>query len=185
MTKRVAAAWCVFMKHKLVLCNRRLSVHGRVRLFDTIVTPCILYGCGVWTMTVESERLLRTTRRRMLRWMMAARRGPDETWVEYIRRATHQSEERAASCGGRDWVQLQRTRKFKLAGKTAMQTDGRWNKRLLSWIPWFRASPHRNVGRPCKRWDDDIVHLAGGDWPSAAADPVVWEALRLHYVEQA
>ena len=54
--ERVAAAWGVFMKHKAVLCNRRLTLRGRVKLFESILTPCMLHGCGVWTMDVESEK---------------------------------------------------------------------------------------------------------------------------------
>ena len=172
------------MKYKLVLCNRRLIFRSRYRLFESFVTPCILYGCGVWTLTAESERLLRTTRCRTLSWMVGFRRGPDETWVEYMKRSTSKSEELAASCGAADWVTMQRTKKWKLAERTASQTDGRWNHRLFSWKPWFRVAPHRDVGRPCKRWDDDIVHLAGGDWPTTVSDPAVWEALRCHHAEQ-
>ena len=82
MEKRVAAAWGVFMKHKVVLCNRRLTLRGRVKLFESILTPCMLYGCGVWTMDVESEKLLRATRRRMLRWMVGVKRDSAETWVD-------------------------------------------------------------------------------------------------------
>ena len=58
-----------------------------------------------------------------------------------------------------------------------MSTDGRWTKRFLEWKPWFRTFPHRDVGRPFKRWDDDLAKLAGRGWPEAALDGAVWEAL--------
>ena len=162
LSHRLQSGWKTFFKYKDTLCNRQLALKLRIKLFESVVTPCILYACGTWTMTVESDNLLRTARRKMLRWMVQVRRAPDEDWVEYIRRATHRCEELATVHGATDWIELQRKRKLKLAGQTARRTDGRWNKRLLDWTPWFRTVPRRDVGRPKKRWDDDLVDLAGG-----------------------
>ena len=49
-------------------------------------------------------------------------------------------------------------------------------RRILSWMPWFRVVPHRRVGRPLKRWDDDRVTLAGDGWPRSVCDKVIWDA---------
>ena len=118
-----------------------------------------------------------TTRRRMLRWMVGVPRLPEETWPDFIKRATHRCEDLAHTHGAADWVVLQRTQKWRLAGKAAVSSDGRWTKRMLDWKPWFRVFPHRDVGHPFKRWDDDIVKVAGGGWPDAALDGVIWQAL--------
>ena len=128
-------------------------------------------------MTQEMERKLSTTKRRMLRWIVGVPRQPQEEWADYIQRATHRSENLSRGHGATDWVRLQRTRKWSLAGKAASSTDGRWTHRLLDWKPWFRTLAHRSVGHPYKRWDDSLVAIVGGDWPKAVSDPAVWIAL--------
>ena len=155
----------------------------RIKLFESVVTPCVLYACGTWTMTAENERQLRAARRKMLRWMTCVGRHVDEDWVEYIQRATHRSEDLAAQHGASDWIELQRRRKWKLAGRSAKQTDGRWSTRLLNWQPWFRTTPRRDIGHPRKRWEDDLTKLAGS-WTAVATDEGMWKALEPGYVEK-
>jgi hypothetical protein len=184
LANRVGAGWKSFFKFKAVLCNRGVPAKSRLGLSESVVTPCVLYASGTWTMTVDAEAKLRTTRRKMLRWMMRIGRKPEEDWVEYIKRATARCDQLAADHGVSDWVGLQRERKWKLAGQTANRDDQRWNTRLLTWKPWFRNLPYRSVGHPCKRWDDDIVKLAGGSWMDVAKDANLWQALKCGYLER-
>ena len=179
---RLAAGWAAFFKLKEVFCNRKVPLRDRLRLFECSVTPCALYACGAWTTTSDMECKLRTTRRRMLRWMVGVPRHPEEAWVDYVQRATHRSEALASTHGATDWVYLQRSQKWRLAGKAATSTDDRWTKRLLSWKPWFRSLPFRNVGHPVKRWEDDLVVLAGGNWPTVAQDSDLWVCLQEAFI---
>jgi hypothetical protein len=179
---RMASAWGAFFKFKVSLCNRHVPLKHRVKLFDSCVTPCALYSCSTWTVTADMQHRLSTTRRKMLRWIVAVPRQPEEDWVEYIQRATHRSEELAARHGSIDWITLSRQRKWTLAGKAASAVDGRWMQRILSWRPWFRIAPHRCVGRPNKRWEDDLVALAGDDWPDSARNAAIWEAAASAYI---
>ena len=52
------------------------------------------------------------------------------------------------------------------------------------WEPWFRTVASRGVGRPVKRWRDDIVSLVGEDWPTIARDTDLWKCLRDGYVNK-
>ena len=173
---RLASAWAAFFMLKDVLCNRNVPLRDRFKLFECSVTPCALYASGTWTQTAATERKLCSTRRKMIRWIVGVARHRDEEWVEYIQRATHRSEELASSHGASDWNQLQRQRKWRLAGKAATCIDGRWTRRLLPWRPWFRAFPQRCAGAPMKRWVDDIANFAGGDWAKIAQDTAAWQA---------
>ena len=119
----------------------------------------------------------------MLRWIVQTVRLAEEDWVEYIKRATHAAENLAVQHKSIDWVQLQRRRQWLFAGKVASADDRRWSTPLLKWRPWFRVLPGRSVGRPRKRWDDNIQHLAGGDWVQVAQDHNLWQALSQGYVE--
>ena len=174
---RIAKAWCAFAKFCETLCSRAYSLEVRVKLFESVVTPTALYGASCWTMTQEMVHSLRSTRRRMLRKLFGVRRKQDEEWHEYVQRATHVVEDHCAQLGYENWEVLQRKRKWKLAGRMAQSADGRWGFKLLNWKPWFRHLPWRSVGRPCLRWDDDIVHLAGDDWPETAKDAALWSML--------
>ena len=181
LSNRIASGWAAFFKFKAALCDRQLPSKDRVKLFEATVTPCVLYGCATWTMTRSMETRLRSTKRRMLRRMVRTTRRQDETWPEFVRRATHVSEDAAHQHGATDWVVLQRHRKWKLAGKIASREDGRWSKKLLSWKPWFRCEPKRSVGHPTLRWEDDLVRVAGGDWQNAACSLELWGDLSYGY----
>ena len=184
LRNRIACGWAAFMKNKGALCNKKLPISDRIRLFNSVVVPCVLYGCGAWTTTTACEQLLVTTRRKMLRWMTQTVRNPDEIWVDYVKRATHISEDLAAQHGCKKWVEMQRQRHWSLAGKVAAAEDRRWANRILDWKPWFRFTRCRPAGRPCKRWHDNITQFAGGSWVEAAKDPCLWLALSQGYVEK-
>ena len=165
------------MKLKCVLCNQRLPLRDRLRLFESCVSPCVLYACGTWTLTVNLRYQLRAVQRRMLRWIIGLKRHSEEPWVDFVKRSTHASEHLARKHGVKDWLEVQSWRKWKLAGEAVRRTDRRWSHRLLTWTPFFRALPHRDVGRPCLRWSDSITQVAGGAWAEAAVDKGLWMAL--------
>jgi len=174
---RISRGWAAFGKFKDVLCNRRVCIRDRVRFFDAAIVPCILYACGTWTLTTNDERLLVACRRMMLRYIVGVPRRPDECWVDFIQRATHDSAEVFERNGSIDWITLQRRRKWQLAAKIASSTDCRWARRLLLWRPWFGVLARRSVGHPCKRWDDDITEIAGGACTQIANCRKTWELL--------
>jgi len=115
--------------------------------------------------------------------MTRVARQPEEDWVDFITRATHLSEELAASHGSKNWITTHRQRKWQFAGKAATHVDGRWTHRLLAWRPWFRCWPKRSVGHPVRRWSDDIMTFAGGDWIDEAARDGMWQASLTGFID--
>ena len=113
--------------------------------------------------------------------MVGPRRETEEPWIDFIRRSTHVSERLARENGVQDWLDVQRLRKWKLAGNAARRTDRRWSNRLLDWKPHFRTLPYRKVGRPCLRWSDPISDVAGGEWIKVACDKGLWLTLSYEY----
>ena len=67
---RIRGAWAKFMEHKQELTGRHYSLNSRLKLFDAIVSPTILYGAECWTFTKRLENILQTTQRRMLRLVL-------------------------------------------------------------------------------------------------------------------
>ena len=85
LSNRIKAAWAKFMQYKSELTKKHYSLSDRLRLFEAVVTPTVLYGSEAWTMTAEMSRLLRTTQRRMLRMVLGQGRRRTER--------THEREE--------------------------------------------------------------------------------------------
>ena len=226
---RIALAWKKFYAQKQELTCRVYSINDRLRLFHGTVTPTILYGSEAWTMTKELERRLQTTQRKMLRMIIQIPRRmiqepdseesestshqsnmqrPDEfseeslePWHEWIQRSTHEAEQRMQKLQMKDWVHIQRQRKWRWAGKIATKAQDSWILRALTWDP----SPHmgvlksRNVGRPKMRWTDDIkqylwlqLHQTtplpsinprlDNSWLHHAEDEIKWKQLEEGYV---
>ena len=71
---RVNRGWAKFATFKNELCDRRYSLLHRLRLFNAVVAPSVLYGAGCWTMTSSTGQRLRVTQRKMLRKMVGTGR---------------------------------------------------------------------------------------------------------------
>ena len=125
-----------------------------------------------------------------------------EPWHEWIQRSTHEAEERMRKLKIRDWIHLQRERKWRWAAKIATSVQDSWIMRSLTWDPSSRMSlfENRNVGRPKMRWADDIkqhlwreLHqttplpsinprLDNGCWLHHAKNEDTWNSLEEGYV---
>ena len=160
---RIRAAWAAFTQYKTVFVSKAYPFSSKAKLFENVVTPVAIYGSASWTLTKEMERLLVTTERRMLRAMLCKRRRPDEDWIAFVQRTTHEAESNMSQAGYGTWVEQYRTKKWRFAAKSAQSLDNRWNKRLLQWRPFFRCSHARSVDRPRLRWDDPIAAIANGN----------------------
>jgi hypothetical protein len=109
----------------------------------------------------------------------------EETYVEWIKRATGISETHLKKAGLEDWVSQQRRRKFRLAGHIVRRTDGRWSTRMVDWEP----NGYRTVGRPRRRWEDCLTnHFHEDDqdgaflWRVAAHSREYWRSQEADFV---
>ena len=153
---RINRGWAAFATFRSVLCCRHYALRSRLRLFESVVTPVVLYGSGCWTMTVFRENYISTARRTMLRKIVGTSRltdadGQKEPWHCWIIRATDKAEKHAADVGLTSWIEQQKTRRRNLAERISKGPGYRWSLQVLHWQP----VGFRRVGRPCKRWEDD------------------------------
>jgi hypothetical protein len=60
------------------LSSRPLSKNDKIRIYETIISPVVLYGCETWSLTLREEHRLRVFENRMLRRIF----GPKTDEVE-------------------------------------------------------------------------------------------------------
>ena len=58
----------------------------RLKLFDAVVSPCVLFGLGALPMYATLREKVDITQRKMLRRIVGWRRIPEEPWNETMRR---------------------------------------------------------------------------------------------------
>jgi hypothetical protein len=193
LRNRSAKAWAKFSIYRNELLDRDIPVKHRLKLFDAVITPTMLYSSGTWVMTIERQRRLRTTQRRMLRMMLSSKRKYKdnertvEDYVEWIQRATREVEATMAVYGIQDWVGQQRLRLWQWAGKVARMRDSRWTHEILHW----ELLGSRPQGRPRIRWLDQFLpflenklgrKLQEAEWIEIATDRCNWDSWQGDFV---
>ena len=91
MAIRIQKGWSKFFSFKSELCGKHIGIKEKIRLFNAVVTPTVLYGSSAWTMNAERSRLLRTSQRRMLRWMLGS------VWQGFLEKDTRDTSDGADS----------------------------------------------------------------------------------------
>ena len=182
---RIACGWAAFTKHRSELCCKLYPLRDRIRLFDAVITPAVLYASSTWALTRKMELKLQVTWRRMLRYIFRIYRrkteGVQEDWVEYMHRATQRIKQLSDELGMMTWVEMHRREKWRLAGKLVRTTDDRWSRLVLDWQPYSGVG--RTQGHPCTRWTDQLENFAGGDWKKHAEDEVSWSIYEDAFVQ--
>ena len=118
-----------------------------------------------------------------------------EPWVDWIKRVTHDVEERIKQLGMRNWTEEARLRKWKWAQSLYVgEISERWSTKALHWNPqehFDRPKPaaRRRPTRPTLRWLDDIVKICREVQEDAADDilkrPDFWTQYQDQYVKPA
>ena len=82
----------------------------------------------------------------------------EEDWIDYIRRSTADAIDKMEHARIRCWNKTHRKMKWKLALRIATSPSERWIKKAAEWNPELssRYRTNRAIGRPKKRWEDDI-----------------------------
>ena len=80
-----------------------------------------------------------------------------ESWVDWIKRTTHETEQLIQSLGIEDWVFQQRRRKWRWVQRVALDKD-KWTYKAALWEPSLnpQSKAGRKQARPRRRWTDDI-----------------------------
>ena len=130
-----------------------LSKKLKIKIYRTIISPVVLYGCETWSLTLRDERRLRVSENRVQRRAFGPKR--DEVTGE--------------------WKKLYNEEH----GHVARMGEGRDVHRVLMGKP----EEKRPLGKTRRRWKDnikmDLQEMGGsfGDWMELAQDGERWRAL--------
>ena len=188
LENRIRQAWKTFMSNKHELTGKRYTLRNRLRLFDGVVTPSMLYGSACWCLTKDLQTKMKRTQWKMLRMVLGSGRrrarqpahAADSSattdsssnaessivddslvpWQDWIRRTTREAEAQLNKYDLTDWTVAWRRKVWQWAGRAARFDKTRWAWRALIWQPStsLRAKGRRPAGLR-KRWSDDIVHF--------------------------
>ena len=111
-----------------------------------------------------------------------------EEWHVWVKRVTNLAREEMRKAQVEDWGDAMLRNIWTLAGHMSRRTDNRWSTSMLDWEP---PCGKRRVGRPHKRWREDIERVAavilgevaGGEWRIAAEDREEWKALEAQWLK--
>ena len=64
---RIRASWASFYRYKQELTSKSNLLQHRLRLFNMVITPTLSCASGMWTLSREHERMIRSTQRKLFR----------------------------------------------------------------------------------------------------------------------
>ncbi|KAJ4440696.1 hypothetical protein ANN_08844 [Periplaneta americana] len=137
---------CYYSVEKLLSSNL-LSKSLKVRIYKTVILPVVLYGYETWTLTLREEQRLRVLENKVLRKIFGAKR--DEVTGEW--RKLHNAELHALYTSP-DIIRNIKSRRLRWAGHVAHMGESRNAYRVLV----GRPEGKRPLGRPRRRWEDNI-----------------------------
>jgi len=130
-----------------LLSSSLLSKKLKIKIYRTIILAVVLYGCETWSLTLREERRLRVFENRVLRRVFGPKR--DEVTGEW--RKLH-NEELSYVYSLPNIVWVVKSRRMRWAGHVACMGEGRGVHRVLV----GRPEGKRPLGRPRRRWEDNI-----------------------------
>jgi hypothetical protein len=126
------------------LSSRLLSRNVKVKIYNTIILPVVLYGCETWSITLREEQRLRVFENRVLRRIFGPKR--DEVTGEW--RKLH-NEELHNLYSSPDIIRQVMSRRMRWAGHAASMGEERKVYKVLVGKPEGKIP----LGRPRRRWN--------------------------------
>ena len=83
---RLQSAWHQFHKYQRQLTNKHVSIKLRLKLFDSVVSPCLRFGLATLPLYQEWILKIDITQRKMIRRIVGWVREPEEIWEVTMRR---------------------------------------------------------------------------------------------------
>ena len=145
---RSKCAWLKYHHIGSTLQNRNISIKLRLRLFDAVVTPSVLYSLATTPSTQSQLGKLDALQRKMSRRIVGWVRFDEESWQTTGHRMKQRLEAALAQHPITDWS----VRRNDLRGSLTQQLENESLSRLCSLSHSWRPGRARRRGRPLQRW---------------------------------
>ena len=175
LSHRVQVAWMRFHQHRDVLLDRNVNVRSRLRFFQSVITPTILYGLPACALTAQEMESLDILQRKMLRRIVGWVHVEPEEWCETMRRMRTRVDAALRLYPMEAWSGELLRRQFRMVCRFSRRSD-EWAMRVSRWSPSHtNVGAHRGRGRPTVRWDDRLNVFARSQlnlesWQEACAN---------------
>jgi hypothetical protein len=116
----------------------------KVKIYKTVILPVVLYGCETWSLNLGEEHRLRVFENRVL--IFGPKGEEDGSW-----RKLH-NDELHDLYSSPNIVRVVKSRRMRWVGHVARMGEERYVYRVLI----GRPEGKRPLGRPRRRWEDNI-----------------------------
>ena len=163
---RIKVAWMKFGQHSKTLCNKNISIKLRLRLFDSTVSPSLLFGLAVLPLQALCMEKLNIVQRKMMRKIVGWVRLPEEPWENTMRRMSARVDIAVGQLKVKEWSARILDTQWKFVGRLKFLPSSSWPSRAAFWQPpeiddpSCAFLPHRAQGRPFTRWDDKVTKFS-------------------------
>ena len=152
---RLGCGWAQFNGLTPSLTKKHNNIKLRLRLFDAVITPTVMYALETAPMTQANLDKLDVTQRCMLRRMVGWICYETDSWEARGHAMKQRMEKALAQHNVQPWSQQWRSRMQTL--KARMSTAPMWTRMAYEWDPCAccvrnNQHPYRRVGRPLTRW---------------------------------
>jgi hypothetical protein len=160
---RVKAAWNKWREMSGIMCDKRMPIELKAKVYKTVVRPVLMYGSELWALRKAEQQLIERTEMRMLRWMLGVSRMERIRNVEIRKRVgVVNISDKMRECRLR-WLGhvVRRDERNQIRRVWELEVDGK-----------------RPRGRPKLRWKD-VVRKDMSDRKidvSLANDRILWRA---------
>ena len=141
VTHRVQSGWKNWKRVSGVLCDRRMIMKIKGKVYRTVVRPALMYGAETWALKKAQEKKLEVAEMRMLRWMCGVTKL-DKIRNERIRGTTKVGE----------ITKKVQERRLKWYGHVMRREEHYVGRRAMV----MQVQGRRKRGRPKRRWLDKV-----------------------------
>ena len=188
---RKTIAWAKFNKHRTVLTNKHVSLKLRLKFFNAVVTPAMIFSLHTLALTKVQLESIDVLQRKMLRSIVGWVRLNGEDWSDTMRRMNHRLSVALELFPIPPWTEQLAKRQFLFAAKIASEQSwssiaGHWTC-ATGWQANFDNMPSRKRGRPLVKWDDKLSKITEQYFPPhyrwlTAAKMPSWQNVRHYFV---
>lgn len=168
---RISGANKAYFSLQEVLKKRSLSRNFKIRIYQSMIMPVVMYGCETLTFRRTDEQKLHVFERKILRKIYGPVR--DTQTGEWKIRNNHELTELYAQT---DIIKRMKKRRLTWAGHVARMSKGR----IPHDVFLGAVAGRRGRGRPRSRWKDNIdrdtedMGLGAGEWWHEAHNREQW-----------